>query len=254
MVMEPRLAERRKGVSEDHARSRLKRVLIVLLLLLVGVGAFWLLRSPVLSIRSVEVLGATNSNPHRVITELAMGQGTPTIDVDAGRIEAAIATDPWVKDVTVAVSWPGSITVSVVERTPFASVMAGDRWVTVSDDGAVLIVGDPLPESPRIEIDAGPISIGYEIRSPLILGALQFSVALPPELMTQVVVATDGEGLVATLVGHQIDLGRPVDMEEKATVLMALLDTGIEPGARINLIAPMRPAVTNPQPPPEDEE
>lgn len=256
MAMEPRLAERRKGVSEDHARSRLKRVLIVLLVLLIGVGSIWLIRSPVLSIRSVEVVGATHSDPQRVITELGMGQGTPTIDVDAGRLQAAIATDPWVKEVTVAVSWPGRIAVSVVERTPFASVMAGDRWVTVSDDGAVLIVEDPLPKAPRIEIDAGPVSIGYELSSPLIIGGLQFAAALSPELMNQVVVATDGDGdgLVATLVGHHIDLGRPVDMEEKATVLMALLDAGIEPGAQINLIAPMRPAVTNPQPPVEDEE
>lgn len=255
-VMEPKLAERRKGVSEDHARSRLKWILIVIVLLLLGVGAIWLIRSPVLSIRSVDVSGAEFSNPHQAIGELAMGQGTPTIDVDASAIEAAIADDPWVKDVTVVVNWPGSIAVSVVEYTPYASVMAADRWVAVADDGAVLSVGDPLAASPRIEIDAGPVSAGYDIRNPLIVGALHFSGALSPELASEVVVSTDadGDGLVATLLGHQIDLGRPVDMEEKAIVFMSLIDAGIEAGSQVNLIAPLRPAVTNPQPQPEPEE
>ena len=253
-VMEPKLAERRKGVSEDHARSRLKRILIVIVLLIVGVGAVWLIRSPVLSIRSVEVSGSEFSNPHQAIAELAMGQGTPTIDVDASAIEAAIAVDPWVKDVTVVVNWPGSIIVSVVEYTPYASVMAADRWVAVADDGAVLSVGDPLTAAPRIEIDAGPVSAGYDITNPLIVGAIEFSAALSPELASQVVVSSDGDGLVATLLGHEIDLGRPVDMEEKAIVFMSLIDAGIEAGSKVNLIAPLRPAVTNPQPLPEPEE
>lgn len=253
-VMDPKLAERRKGVSEDRARSHLKRILIVIVVLILGVGAIWLIRSPVLSIRSVEVSGAEFSNPQRAIADLAMGQGTPTIDVDAGAIEAAIAVDPWVKDVNVVVNWPGSIAVSVVEYTPYASVMAADRWIVVADDGAVLSVGDLLTASPRIEIDAGPVSAGYDITNPLIVGAIRFSTALSPELASQVVVSADGEGLVATLLGHTIVLGRPVDMEEKAIVFMSLVDSGIEAGSQVNLIAPLRPAVTNPQPLLETEE
>ncbi len=253
-VMEPKLAERRKGVSEDHARRRLKRILVVIVVLIVGVGAIWLIRSPVLSIRSVEISGAELSNPEGAIADLSMGQGTPTIDVDASAIEAAIAVDPWVKDVSVTVSWPGSIAVTVVEYTPYASVMAADRWIAVADDGAVLSVGDPLIASPRIEIDAGPVSAGYDITNPLIVGALRFSTALSPDLASQLVVTTDGDGLVAMLAGHTIVLGRPVDMEEKAIVFMALIDAGIEAGSQVNLIAPLRPAVDNLQPLPEPEE
>ncbi len=253
-VMEPKLAERRKSVSEDRARSHLKRILIVIVLLTLGVGAIWLVRSPVLSIRSVEVSGSEFSNPQGAIADLAMGQGTPTINVDASAIEAAIAADPWVKDVNVVVNWPGSIAVSVVEYTPYASVLAADRWVAVADDGAVLSVGDPLMGSPRIDIDTGPVSAGYHITNPLIIGAIRFSAALSPELASQIVVRTDGDGLVATLLGHEVVLGRPVDMEEKAIVFMSLIDAGIESGSQVNLIAPLRPALANPQPLPEPEE
>ncbi|KAA3641134.1 MAG: hypothetical protein DWP92_01850 [Armatimonadetes bacterium] len=253
-VMEPKLAERRKGVSEDRARSRLKGVLIVIVLLSLVVGAIWLIRSPVLSIRAVDVSGAELSNPLFTVSELAMGQGTPTIDVDASAIESAIALDPWVKDVKVVVSWPGTISIAVVEYTPYASVMAADRFVSVADDGAVLTVGDPLAESPRIEIDAGPVSPGYDITNPLIVGAIDFSAALPREMAAQVVVSAEGEGLVATLLGFRVILGRPVDMEEKAIVFASLIESGLEPGSQVNLIAPLRPAVTNPQPLPEPEE
>jgi hypothetical protein len=36
-------------------------------------------------------------------------------------------------------------------------------------------------------------------------------------------------------------------MNEKAIVLASLIDSGLEVGAEVNVIAPLRPAVTNPQ-------
>lgn len=253
-VMEPKLAERRKGVSEDRARSRLKWVLIVLVVLLGVVGSIWLIRSPLLSIRTVTVTGAAMSHPDAVISELGMGQGTPTIDVDAGAIEAAIAQDPWVAAVSVRVGWPGSMTVDVTEHTEFASVRAADGWVRVAADGSVLRSDPPLDGAPVVEIDTGPVSAGYDIANPLILGALDFAAALPPDLAGSLVVGTDGQGLVATVADLTIVLGRPTDMVAKAKVLVALIETGLEPGSTVNLIAPLRPAVTNPQPLPEPEE
>jgi cell division protein FtsQ len=252
--MEPRLAERRKGVSEDRARGRLKWVLIIIAILLAVVGTAWLIRSPVLSIRSVTITGATMSHPDVVVAELGMGQGTPTIDVDAGAISAAVLEDPWVAEVSVAVGWPGTVTIAVVEHVEFAAVRAGDGWVRVAADGSVLRTEPPTDGAPLIEIDTGPVSAGYDIANPLILGALDFVEALPGDLSEGAVVETDGEGLVATVSGFTVVLGRPVEMEAKATVLAALLESGIDEGSSINLIAPLRPAVTNPQPLPEPEE
>ncbi len=252
-VMEPRLAERRKGVKEDRARGRLKWVLVLLVIIAAVVGGIWLIRSPLLSIRTVSVTGAAHTDPASTIAQLGMGQGTPTIDVDPGAIVAAITTDPWVASADVNVSFPGSITVTVVEREPFASVRAADGWVTVSTDGAV-VPADAPDGSARIAIDTGPVNAGYEIANPLILGALRFVDALPPELVAVTEVASDGEGLVAVVGGHRVLLGRPSDMQEKAIVLASLIDAGIDPGAEVNVIAHLRPAVTNPQPQQEAEE
>jgi cell division protein FtsQ len=247
-TMEPKLAERRKGVSEDRARGRLKWVLIIIVFLLAVVGGVWLIRSPLLSIKTVTVTGATMSNPLNFVNDLGMGQGTPTIDVDGQAIERAILADPWVREARVTVGWPGRIEIAVLEHTLFASVLAADGWVRVSVEGSVLAVDEPMPDAPVIEIDAGPVPAGYSISNPLIVGALEFAAALPTEMARRVVITDDGEGLIASVDGHQVVLGRPAEMREKAIVLASLIDNGLEAGAHVNLIAPLRPAVTNPQP------
>lgn len=252
-AIEPKLAERRKGVSEDRARGRLKWVLVFLLLVGSVVAGIWLIRSPLLSIRAVTVTGAEHSDPGAAIAAIGMGSGTPTIDVDQSAILDAIRSDPWVKSAEVDVSFPGSISVSIVEHTPFAAVAAAGGWVTVSVDGAVLPTDAPTA-APTISIDTGPVSSGYDIANPLILGALRFAGSLPPELASTADVGAEGDGLVATVGGHRVLLGRPVDMSEKAIVLATLLDSGIDPDAEINVIAPLRPSISNPQPLLETEE
>jgi cell division protein FtsQ len=252
-VMEPKLAERRKGVDEDRARGRLKWVLLFLLLVGSVVAGIWLIRSPVLSIRQVTVTGAERSDPGTAIADLGMGNGTPTIDVDEAAILETLRSDPWVASATVRVSFPGSISVEVVEHVPFASVMAADGWVTTSSDGAVVPADAPVG-APTISIDTGPVASGYDIANPLILGALRFVAALPTELAATTDVISDGEGLVATVAGHRVLLGRPSDMTEKAIVLASLIDSGIADVAEVNVIAPLRPAVTNPQVQVEPEE
>ena len=61
-----------------------------------------------------------------------------------------------------------------------------------------------------------------------------------------VVAGTDSE-LEATVAGHDVMLGAPEDMAQKAVTLAVLLEQGIADGAPINLVSPLRPAVANPQ-------
>jgi len=254
-TVEPRLAERRKGVTEDRARGRLKWVLVTLVTLAAIVGGVWLMTSPLLSLRTVTVTGADRSNPMASVLALEMGQGTPTIDVDDASLTSSILADPWVKEAMVDVGWPGSLSIIVVEHEPFATVRAASGWVIVSSDGAVLEPAEsPANDTFTVAVDAGPVSAGYDITNPLIVGALAFIDSLDPTVAVGIVIESDGEGLLAIVDEHEIRLGRPVEMHSKALVLSSLIASGLEPGAGIDLIAPMRPAVTNPQPEVEPEE
>jgi len=254
-VMEPRVAERRKTVSEDRARKRLKWILSVIVLMALILGSLWLIRSPILSIRQVDIAGAAQSDPGSVVNGLEMGIGTPTIDVDGNSIAGQILEDPWVRTVNVEVLWPGSLAIDVTERVPLAPVLAGELWVLVARDGGVIAVLDePSPLDALIAIDQGSLDPGDTIIEPAALGALEFVHHLSIERRPGTRIRSEGIGLIAEVQGHRIRLGRPVDMAEKASVLDALLDTGIRDGATINLIAPSRPAVANSQPEVEPEE
>lgn len=254
-IMEPRVAERRKSVSEDRARKRLKWILTVIILIAVVVGALWLLRSPVLSIRTVDISGSQQSDPVEAVQALGMGIGTPTIDVHGDAIALAILRDPWVEDVTVRVVWPGSIVIDIAERTPVAPVLAGDQWVLVGQDGGVIApVGEPTTGDAQIAIDQGSMASGSMITDPAVLGALEFIASLSAARRTGLVLQMEGVGLFATTGSHRVRLGRPVDMALKASVLDGLLETEIPASSTINLIAPLRPAVANSQPEVEPEQ
>ncbi|MEN8042160.1 MAG: hypothetical protein ABFR95_11715, partial [Actinomycetota bacterium] len=155
----------------------------------------------------------------------------------------------------VRVLWPGSLVIDVTERIPVAPVLAGDLWMLLASDGGVIMeVPAPIGDGPVIAIDQGALLPGDVVDDPNAVGALVFVEQLSTTNRAGAMVRVEGEGLVGEVGGHEIRLGRPVDMAQKASVLEALLDSGIEPGAFIDLIAPLRPAVTNPQPQPEVEE
>lgn len=254
-VMDPRVAERRKSVSEDRARKRLRWILMVIAVISLAIGALWLVRSPILSIRQVDVVGAKVSDPRGTVRALGMDVGTPTIDVSGDAITKEILEDPWVESATVQVTWPGSVTIEVTERIPVAPVLAGEQWVLVSRDGGVImVVGNPSDDDALVAIDQGSIAPGSLITNSLVLGALEFIEYLPVERRSGVRVRTEGEGLVADVQGHRIRLGRSIDMAQKAAVLDALLDDELPEGATIDLVAPLRPGVSNPQPEVEPEE
>ena len=253
--MDTKLAERRKGVSEDKARRRLKWVLFLLVFILLVVGVAWLVRSPLLSISDVTVNGAVESDPMSVVADLGMGVGIPTMDVDGGAIERGVRDDPWVADARVIVAWPGSLTIDVVEHPPVSVVSRSGTWIAIAPGGALVEEASlPGADGSAIDIDVAPSNTGDTTDDANILGALEFIEALAPDLRGGTVVSLADDGLEAIVAGHDVRLGRPVEMDDKAIVLESLIASGLEQGAAIDLIAPTRPAVTNPQPLDEGEE
>lgn len=253
-MMDERVADRRRGVSEDRARRRLRWILGTIVGILIVVGTIWLIRSPVLSIGSVEVSGQSMSDPAAYVEQLEMGVGVPTIDVNAGALEAAITADPWVADATVNVSWPGSLSVTVTEQVPVALVGAPQAWYLTAVDGSVIDVSEAREDMAQVMIVASNTAVGEVITDEMTLGALAFVAALPADVRATAELFVRDEGLFVTMAGHEVRLGRPNQLAAKAVVLMELLDTGLEDGAAIDLIAPMRPAVRNPQPEVETQE
>ena len=242
-TMDPRIARRRGEVSEDRARGRLRWLLRFLVIALLIAGVAWLLRSPLLSIREVVATGAVQSDPTAIAADAGVTVGVPTISVRTGIVREALLEDPWIADATVFVAWSGRIEIDVQERVPAVTVETTEGWLAVAGDGTVVDILAEDPELVQVVIAApDPVAPGTRIDDPAMRGALAFAAAFPSGDDPLVVVAGD-DGLWAKFRGHDVRLGRPAEMEEKALALAALLDNGIADGADIDLISPRRPAI-----------
>lgn len=248
-TMDRRMAERRHGVTEQNARNRL-RILIVLVSLVALAGAgLWLVRSPLLGVDRVTVTGVEHSDAAAIIERLGVTTGTPTISVDAAALEDALRSDPWIAAAAVTVTWPGSVEVEVDEHEPVAVVQMSDGFAHVTAAGHVVQRLEDASGRALIVIpNPGTVQAGSVLGQPALIGALEFVAALPLELVPETSVAVGSEDQIqAAVAGYQVRLGRAVDMPAKAAALVAVIEHGIDPGSFIDVTAPRRPAVTNPQ-------
>ncbi len=247
-TMDHRIAERRQQVTEDRARGRLKW-LIWGVLVVIAVGAtVWAVNSPLLSIRSVTVTGAERTDPAAIANSLEAGPGTPTMSVNAGAVEAALLEDPWIAEADVTVSWPGTVEIHVVERVPVVAITIDGDAFQAAVDGVLVehSTGGAVP--PLIVTDVSIAArVGDQFSDAPTLGAIEFVAALPTALRRSTEVSIIGGVVGAEVDGVIILLGRPTDMAAKAAAVEALIAAGIERGSRIDVTAPLRPAVAPPQ-------
>ncbi len=241
-TMDERIARRRRLVTEDRAARRLRRILTLLAIAGVVALAAWFLRSPYLSIREVTAVGMSVTDPVTIAAEAGVRPGVPTIDVDGRALEARLLSEPWIATAEVAVSWPGAVSITVVEHRAVAQVGPDGAAVVVAEDGTVLEPAGDTP-MPVVAIEPATTRAGERLSDRRIIGALRFVDALPPDLAAVTRVEAEGEILWATVPGHRVRLGHGIDMETKAAVLLAMLETDAPTGAVIDLIAPTRPAV-----------
>ena len=142
---------------------------------------------------------------------------------------------------------------TIVEHVPIARVRIDETatgeagWVVASPQGVVLTVDQQIVD-PLIELPTVVTSPGDLLTDERTLGALEFVAALPVELKPGLVIGESENALQATVLGYSVELGTARDMAQKAVTLAALLDEGVPEGAHINLVSPLRPGVTDPQP------
>ena len=245
--VDPRLARRRRQVQEASARRRLRWTIGLLSLAVVAGLIVAVFQSSWFSVSTITIEGAERAAVDAILSESGIEEGISIVSVRAGDVEERLRQDPWVAEAQVRVVWPRSIEVAVVEYVPVARVEMGSTWLVSSSQGTVLAVGQDLAE-PFVGIDAGDLTPGSVIEDPLVLGALEFIGALPIELKEGLVVESSGGELIGTVAGHSVVLGSTRDMAQKAVTLAVLLEENLIAGASINLVSPLRPAVTNPKP------
>ncbi len=251
-AIDRRIAARRQTVREAGARRRLRWLLV--LLGLAGGGALiaWLLyQSSFLAVSEITVGGQHRSAVDDIVAAGGLVEGMPTVNVPAEELEHALLADPWVAAADVAVRWPGTVEITVVEYVPAAWVRTGDDWLLVAAGGAVVETAGSIPDdAPQILLDVAPVAPGGVLEGRAVLGAIEFLNQLPAAQVVGASVSGEDTQLRAVVEGYVIELGYPIDLADKAAALVALLGQGAPvEGSIISLVSPDRPAVLAPTPP-----
>ena len=235
--------ERRKAVAENRAQRNVGRLLRFLIVLAIIAAVVWLGLSPWLSVNQVRTAGIKVSGANAILAEYGVVAGTPTIMIRARAVEEALLNDPWISDARVYVDWPDEVIVGVVERVPVAWVQTAEGWTRRSGDGASL-PGGVVPDDslPKVILPSTE-GVGTS-SSPFLLGSVEFYDALPVHLWPSSAIRLVAGELWATVDGHDVRLGRPVEMAAKAATLVVMLAESIPDDAVIILIAPTHPAIS----------
>jgi len=247
--MDRKIARRRRGLSEHRARTRLKVVIALVIGAGVVAAGFWIVRSPILSVDEVTVTGSNHSDASAIVEAAGIWPGTPMISIDEAALESDLLTDPWIAEAGVVVTWPGTVEVEITEHVPIAVVQTAAGFANVTATGAVVQLLDDPGDWPVITTaESQTPRAGAVLDAAALLGALEFVESMPSALAPDAVISIDvDQRLTANLAGYQVRLGRAIDMAAKVAALVAVIDSGVAQGSSIDVTAPRRPAVANPQ-------
>ncbi len=247
MSIDPRLAARRRDVTEGAARRSL-----VAFVKWLGVGALlvaagWFVQSPTFQLETLTIFGVTNSSAHRVLAEADVVVGRPLVFIRGSQVEQALRQDPWIADATVGIVFPDTVEVAVIERSAIAWVQSESVLLLVAADGTVLPSAGFDAGVPTARLDGlEPVEPGGVLDDERARGAVVFFTALDPAIAARGALSEHEGELWFDVPGMRVRLGRPVEMLEKAAALMALVERGVPADSVVHLIAPTRPAIETP--------
>jgi cell division protein FtsQ len=144
--MDPRLRARMIAVRRQAGRRRLKGGLIAAIVVAVLALAAVATRLPILSVGSVQVSGATYTDPALIAGVVRAIDGSSMLSVDLGSARRQLEASPWVKRVSITKDWPRGIRIDIAERTPVAGYLATDgQFRVIDDEGRVIaaLAGQP---------------------------------------------------------------------------------------------------------------
>ena len=215
-------SRRRRSGRRADPRRRLLTVAAVIVAV-VAVGAWAVLASPLLAVRTVQVDGVRSLTDDQVEQTAGIAAGTPLMRVDTGTAAARVAQLPQVASVEVTRGWPHTVVVTVVERVAVAVVDHAGTRSLVDREGVLFdtITGAaPAGVVPLTVPRPGP----DDATTAAALGAV---VALPADVRREVTGVTAGSPDDVTLTltdGRTVLWGSAEATPRKARVLAALLD------------------------------
>ncbi|MEW5813010.1 MAG: cell division protein FtsQ/DivIB [Actinomycetota bacterium] len=208
----------------------------VIAVLVVGIGLL-LYFTPIMSARSIVVIGLGAVPQDEVVAVAGVSPGTPLLQVDTDAVAEKVAGIRRVASARVQREYPSTLRITVVERVPVVIRDYPDGVHLFDKDGVDFATGPPPPGIPYLDVEnPGP-------DDPATKAALEVVTSLRPEVAAQVgrVSAPSVAAITLTLIdGRTVVWGTTDRTEEKALKLGALLT---QPGKTYDVSSPDLPTV-----------
>jgi cell division protein FtsQ len=221
---DPRISRRRRAVARTKKRQSLMRALVAGGLVLAVWIAFF---SPLLAIREVTLSGAKRTTADEVAGVVNLDSSDNLLLLRTDEVAVAVRKLPWIKSVSVDRKLPGTVKVTVTERSPAMVVALGEQRYLIDRRGRVLSRAESTEGLPVLAgLQEGLPDPGERLRSAALKGALQAFFAFPRSLRRDVeaVFAPTLERITFQLSdGIQVRYGAAEDTRSKIEVLDVLL-------------------------------
>lgn len=202
-------------------------------LLVVGALAWLVYGTSVLGVRQVDVVGTDSLTALQVQEAAAVRMAQPLAGADLARIRGRVEGLPAVSRAVVSRSWPSTIVIEVVERTPVAAVPRGKEFALIDVEGVAYRTVSRRPSGLPVAQLAAPGPADINTRS-----ALTVLAALTAELREQLVsisVPAPAQVRLGLRRDRTVIWGDETQSETKARVATVLLE---RKGNTIDVSAP----------------
>jgi cell division protein FtsQ len=173
--------------------------------------------SPLLAVRSIEVVGATRVDQAEITKALSGQMGRPLALVDPGAVKAVLVGYPLIASYSLESQPPSTLVVRIVEREPVGVLQSGTVYTLVDAAGVTIERSDqPIAGYPTLMVAGGATSKGFVAAAAVIR-------ALPADLRARVasVSASTADDVTLTLVDSPAEVvwGSAEQSAEKALIL-----------------------------------
>jgi hypothetical protein len=161
--MDPRIARRWVEVRRQEGRRRLRILIAVAAILLVGALLAGSLYTPIFKVRHVRVTVVGSVPASSVAARSGISGRTLMVRVNDAKVERRLDAVPGLGNARVSTHWPGTVSIRVAVRTPVAVIetpsaptsapaQSPPRWSEVDSTGRVIAVVNLPPSGlPLIE-------------------------------------------------------------------------------------------------------
>ena len=206
--------------------------------LAVLVGLTWVVGfSPVLGVRSVEVIGVPESEVPAIRTLAKVPMGEPLIRVDQHAVADRVAEIATLADVSIERSWPSTLVIHASPRVPFLVVRNPQGQLQVVDEGGVAYAQvTAAPRGVPTVNAASPQALSRDA----LAAAVSVVKALPDRLQRRVSnVTVSSANLVTMRIGATSVVWGGIDRPQDKLAIMTVLLRGSP--AVIDVSAPDTP-------------